>query len=333
MSETDDLRDLAAVRAAVSTVPRHELDESRARVRALLAVPRPAVVTWRTPVFAAVLVLAVVIGGAWALRGPSRPPVAAPPTLDVAAVFEQLAGAAAADRPVVPGPGRLLYVEEIGVTSDFRQHPPIKLLYRTERWFRPQGMVLIRQRLYEHHLNEPSRDSREDELARGDAGRSDSPRPSLVYPSPDWIAALPTTPEAMHPVLVEASSQVRGDWSVDHGIWEGMRAFLPGADPQLTPAVRAALYRTLAGLRGLTAHRIEIAGRPVVSVRMLDRGGIDELLFDERTGHFLGLGGGAAGSPLVTRAPLPVPDVPLEPTITTRTVFTCTVVGPEQVPA
>lgn len=325
--------DLAAVRSAVLTVTPHELGESRARVKALITVPRRAPVPWRVPVLAAALVLAVALSVAWYLQGRSPAPVAAPPGLDVSAVFDQLAATASRDTPVVPDGDDVIYVEENGVSSDFSKDPPIRFLVRVEHWYRPQGMVHFRMRAYEHTLITPYRDLREGDLTLYDPARQSNPGPNLQYPTPAWIAALPTTPAAMRAVMTAASAPMRGDWPVEHGIWEGMRTFLPGSDPQLPPAARTALYQTLAGLRGLTAYRIEIAGRPVMSVRMFDRGGFSELLFDERTGHFIGTGSGEKGLPMVTRTPLPVPDIPLEPTITVRSISTCTLVSPDQVPA
>ena len=338
MPEHDD-EDLRVLRSLLTVEP-GELDESRRRTHAALharlARParhpvrrRPTARRW-VPALAAALILLVVLGAVSYLRRPVAEQAASPPTIDVAPAFDALAAAAAGQDPVTLGRGQVLYVRTDGVTADFEHSPAFKFHYRYEAWEDPEGMVPLRARRYETRMDIPVLDMRQAELARGQIAR---PGTDLATATPAWIAQLPTDPVAMRATLGSASASVRGDWSVDQGVWEAMRQFLPTADPLLPPAVRTALYRALAGLSGLTAVRIEIAGRPVVSLRRVERTSVVELLFDERTGRFLGEGSGALDLPLVTRAPSPVPDVPLERTITTRLLVTCTVVSRDQIPA
>lgn len=342
MPEHDD-EDLRVLRSLLTVEP-GELAESRRRTQDALHARLARTARhpgwhsgWRqltarrwVPALAAALILVVVLGTYSHLRRPVAEQAASPPTVDVAAAFHALAAAAAGQKPVALGPGQVLYVRTDGVFADFDHSPASKFHYRHEAWTNPDGMVPLRTRLYEKRMDVPVRDLHQDELA---AAQVDRPGTDLTTATPAWIAQLPTDPVAMRATLITASAFVRGDWSADQGVWEAMREFLPTADPLLPPAVRTALYRALAGISRLTAVQIEIAGRPVVSFRRVERTSVSELLFDERTGRFLGEGTGDVALPLVTRAQSPVPDVPLERTIATRLIVTCTVVSRDRIPA
>lgn len=62
------------------------------------------------------------------------------------------------------------------------------------------------------------------------------------------------------------------------------------AEPVLTPQVRVALYRVLAGIDGLTATKIFVDGRTLYVFRHAERRSADDLLFDPLTGRAVGRG-------------------------------------------
>ncbi|HTJ37603.1 MAG TPA: hypothetical protein VL738_30600 [Dactylosporangium sp.] len=332
MTDPSDRDDLIVVQQVLAVAP-HELEASWSRARALLdaRLASPARRTARrwVPAITAAVVLVVALGVAGYLRRPAPEPAGAPPVVDVAAAFDRLATAASETLPVTIGADQVLFVRSDGVMSDFEHDPPIKTHYRYDLWADPQGMRPLRVRRYEQRLDVPVLDLREHQLPP----RPGRPGSDFAVATPAMIAALPTDPAAMWTALTNGTAVSRGDWSVEQGVWDGMREFLPTADSLLPPAVRTALYRALAGIPGLTATRIEIGSRAVVSFRRVERKSLTELLFDEQSGRYLGEGSGALGLPLVTAAPSPVPNIPLERTITTRIVVTCTVVDRDQIPS
>jgi hypothetical protein len=319
--------DLDALRQALA-VDHRDLEVSRARARALLdagltAPARRPAPRW-VPALAAAVVLAVTLSVVGYLRRPAAEPVSELPTIDVAAAFDRLAAAAADQLPLTVADDQVLFVRSDGVmaSSSFMIH------YRYDAWADPDGMRWLLARRYEERLDTPLFELRGDRL-----NTPVLPADDLRVAGPAALAALPTDPAAMRSRLATGTATSRGDWTVEQGIWEAMHTVLGTADPFLPPAVRAALYHALAGLPGVTAVPIDIGGRPVVSFRQNHRGTLVELLFDERSGRYVGHGSGGAGHPPPTATRSPVPDVPLDAGIQFRVLVTCTAVDRDQLPA
>jgi hypothetical protein len=102
---------------------------------------------------------------------------------------------------------------------------------------------------------------------KGDPGPA--PEPSLVNPTPAYLASLPTDPEQLRAVL---RAEAAGD---DHLIFKRVSALAIAADALLSPELRSALYRVLAGLPGVerVPGQVDLAGRVGVAIAETDRGG------------------------------------------------------------
>ncbi|MFE7563068.1 CU044_5270 family protein [Kitasatospora sp. NPDC057500] len=110
--------------------------------------------------------------------------------------------------------------------------------------------------------------------------------PSLNYPTYDYLAALPTDPDAL---LAKIYAETKGK-----GRTPDQEAFVTIGDllrEQLAPpAVSAALYRAAAKIPGVTVvdDSVDASGRHGVAVAHVDGDTRTEWIFDPKTHEFLG---------------------------------------------
>lgn len=271
---------------------------------------------WWAPVGVTVAVVAVVLGafallapggGAPALQvgGPGssdtrtdsrdNPGAASTPEHAAAvAVLEELASVAEADNDppgggLTVGPGQFLYVRSVGA----QWTPP----YTHEMWLDVNGSIplMIRRTDGTQSFTAPDptspKDTHESEVAQQQADIG-AQGPSLLRPTPAYLASLPTDPQQLLTLLRDKFGPVAGDWSVDHGVVDQTRQLLYQNEPLLTPAVRGALYRALALVPGVgSAGEVTYQGKSYMSIWFTERDVHEtELLLDSETGRVVGEG-------------------------------------------
>jgi hypothetical protein len=315
----------------------------------------PSRATWTrlaVPAGVAALVLAVAVGGVLAVRadgpgvGPGAsaassppdprdpsPPDPAPPGDDATseqrpnrgpsspeavAALEELADAARDVEPARLRPGQLIYSRGVGVTTATSSTPgadgepewrDTRLPADERGWYDPEGMIWLPTD--EGMRMEPSVEDQRDEVARSGG--------TIVNPTPAWLAALPTDPDAL---LAEMRSWTTPDqsWSVDHQVINLLHELHLRADPVLPTDTRVALLRAMARLTGLSATSPTVDGRTVVAIRHAEVNDTIEILFDPATGR-------AAGRRSIQGPDPGRPPAPGEPEIATYSVlWTWTVV-------
>ncbi|GAB2780648.1 CU044_5270 family protein [Amycolatopsis magusensis] len=108
---------------------------------------------------------------------------------------------------------------------------------------------------------------------KGDPGPA--PEPSLVNPTPAYLASLPTDPERLRAVLRAEAAGDGAAADADHLIFKRVSALATAADALLSPELRSALYRVLAGLPGIerVPGRVDLSGRVGVAIAETDRHG------------------------------------------------------------
>jgi hypothetical protein len=195
--------------------------------------------------------------------------------------------AATGPAPLVVPEGKLLYVRGESKTSPTMRH---------EMWLDVKGSIPVMIRRTDEgrgsftvpDANNP-KDNHEQEVAQRRADLAAN-GPNLMQPTPEFLAALPTDPNAMLEKLKATAVQSGGPWSPDHAIMDFARGLLYNNEPLLTPQVRSALYRALAKLDSIssTGEVIELDGRKVYAISQAERGGRQELLIDAQTGRFVG---------------------------------------------
>jgi len=184
-----------------------------------------------------------------------------------AAVAELVAAAGNAPPPATVHPGQLVYVRS---GTELR-----------EDWFDPDGMrlLVVRYRGVWFDGSDP---------ADGAAA------PGLHHPTPQWLADLPTDPEALLALLRdEASTAGSGP---DTYLFKEVSGLLQAADLLLSPQVRAALYQALSIPDGVSAVELDADGTRLLALRHTEEyadgpgpvAAATELLVDPATGRVVG---------------------------------------------
>lgn len=300
------------------------------------------------PAMAATLVAGLVVGGAVVFRpggggleagDPSaeksvEPNLTPAPPETVAALNALADAAARGPAAAAVRPGQYIFVRHDGWAATFNANgggaksdggtsstPPEATLGEgrmvrqlREIWFDPQGMIAMS--ITDGHTafgNDPA----------SERAAFDRSGPSILRPTPEWLAALPTDPD-------ELRARLRGffggesSWSTDYALWDMLQNLYMNSGLVMTPAVRAALLRSFTGLLGITSGEVTIAGRRLVAVRHTERRSGLEILFDPATGSAVGRRSLTVGSDLKVA---PAPGAPtLDPGVTYQATWTQKVV-------
>ncbi len=190
-------------------------------------------------------------------------------SVPVGRVIEEMVAAAASVEPVILSAGELLYVRMEVADWAGRQLTATRV---HEWWVDPNGMTPLK-------IVNDGRD-----MGPG----SDPPAgpPSLVAPTPEWLASLSTDPAVLYDMLVDLNAGVKLGGA--HYVMKELAALYRTSDPVLTPAVRAAFYRALGEVDGLSATEVNVAGRKLYRMH---QGGqnVSDLLLDPATGQVAGV--------------------------------------------
>ncbi|WBB81976.1 hypothetical protein O7606_11765 [Micromonospora sp. WMMD882] len=246
------------------------------------AVARPPRrVRWLAPVAAAATVVALAVGGA-VLLTPDRPipgPAAPGPDEVMARLIER-----AGRVPAVPVPaGRLLYLRAEG---------PQGWHETREAWYDPETLLPLRRRVdgVDQPIDAPPRrpgDTAE-ENARAVAAGGD-----WRYPTPGWLAGLPTDPAALRERLdreIEARPASPDERPPPENLTGHLLGLLARAEPRLSAPLRVALYQVIADLDGLEVREVTVAGHRYQAVGQREPSSriLLALLFDPVSGRVVG---------------------------------------------
>lgn len=327
MSLDDDVRRLREFRRSLAEPGPGRLAEGRRRLLTMIEgpveLPRRRR-RWVPVLAAASAVLVVTVGAVLVLGGAPLPvglPFGAGPRwpegtgtesapdkpdqaehVSAVQLLEQLARTAEQQPgPLVVPSGKLLYVRSSSLPDGMA--PTLSTDYLHEMWLEQPGCIplMIRRQDGTSGFTMPDptnpRDNWPAELDRTRAQFA-ADGPSLRFPTPEFLAGLPTDPAQLYLVLGDLVQPSRGAWSTEHAIADQVRGLFNTAGPLIPPAQKAAIYRVLARLGSVAATGTPqtLAGRTVVGVAQLERGGRDQLLFDLTTGDLVGSGGESSAS-------------------------------------
>ena len=142
-------------------------------------------------------------------------------------------------------------------------------------------------------LNAPPSTSDSDKPVKGGPGipAPSAQPPSLRYPTPEYLAGLPTDPAQLL-VLLRQAAKAEGNtkWSTDKIAFGIVGDLFGQCDPIIPAALRAGLYRAIALIPGI--QRIEgqtdFGGRRGVAVGFAEGGQRQDILLDPATLHPIG---------------------------------------------
>ncbi|NUT33930.1 MAG: hypothetical protein HOV79_12740 [Hamadaea sp.] len=245
---------------------------------------RPATRRWLIPVTAAALVAALIGGAAlWLKPGADGAPYQAAVNgsgLRLSDALDILADAAEKGEPAAAvGPGQLVFVKIDGwaarITGDrvAEMQPQTRLI-----WHDPHGMNAVEITDGKTSMLKGS--------GRGTAAPVTPDGPSFYVPTPQWLAGLPADPDRLAKLLTDTVHDSK--WSTPHEVWSMMEGFYTSSDLLLSPAVRAALFRSYTAIDGLQAAEMTIGGKRYIGLRHVEQQSADEVLFDPSTGRAVG---------------------------------------------
>ncbi|MFJ8577496.1 hypothetical protein [Micromonospora sp. NPDC093277] len=276
--------DMLAVRDLPPGQP-EPTDESVSRtwhvVTRRLATHRPPSRRWLVPVTAAAVVAALVVGGV-TLLAPDRDRAASAP-LTTPQVMDRLIDKAASIEPVQVPKGQLLFVRTV-----MTGNPDQPGRHTSEIWFDGETIMPLRTRTdgTDTSIDGPDKPGSMAEDNRNIVARGGS----LYYPTPRFLADLPTDPAALQARL---ETETRDAFSRPKfgpfGPIMHLAAMFARSEPRLSPELRVGLYRLIAGLDGLAVAEVTVDGRRCWAVGQADEHGRSvDLLFDAETGHVIG---------------------------------------------
>ncbi|HEX5596067.1 MAG TPA: CU044_5270 family protein [Micromonosporaceae bacterium] len=285
------------------------------------------------PAAAGAVVVGLVIGAAVLLApgngGPALQPGAVPvlgvPT-DVKTEMDRLIRAAERIEPLPLSDGELIYVHNEGVSTLLHGAGDSGVLEaeKHQMWLDPQGMIPLR---IIRNGKDFTKDTENDHAAEVAQARQQltADGPSLLRPTPQWLADLPTDPAVLRAQLLAAIGE--NSWSEEHRLVNGLVDLFVRVEPVLTPPVRVAFYRLLGDIDGTTAMEITVEGRVLVAIRHEENGSATDLLFDPLTGRSAGRRS-AVSSDDVRISPAPgVDPATFDPTVLSQSIWTHTIVS------
>lgn len=315
MTRTD--ADLTAVRD-LPPGSRDPSDESVSRTWRLLNARQAAargraprrLARWLVPVAASLTVVAVALGAVTvggvgghrfatpniALVKASHQPLPAARGTDPAlsrttpeavAALDELARTAERAQAVALRPGQLVHVLTEGWAVELTDGWTGTVRFQPrESWLDPQGMLPLKLLDGDQNMFERMRADREGNLEHARDVMRDS-GPNIAFPTPQWLAELPTEPQALLAVL-RADVEDNQTWTKDHQVWDALGRLYMNCDILLSPQLRAALLRSFQGMDGLTAGKVVIDDVELVAIRQTDGTSADEILFDPVTAWAVG---------------------------------------------
>lgn len=185
--------------------------------------------------------------------------------------------------------GAFVYTRTLGWSRSFgtKTHESVH-----EMWREPAGMIVVRIRTHEGGRtythpdpNDPKDNTRQEIAEQRATFRANGP--GIRRPTPEFLASLPTGVEDLearlrkefrkNPQERDAANRTDDQW-----MFNDIRQTLLSADPIMTPKLRAAIYRVLAELDGVTRvpGQVDLAGRKGVAVGQVYGGVRDEIIFD-----------------------------------------------------
>jgi hypothetical protein len=209
-------------------------------------------------------------------------------TPEAIAALAALARAAEGAGTVTLAPGQLIHVRADGWASSQRGNDPTaQIAYQgREKWVDPHGMIPVKIFDGERDMLGGSKDKAGDDTSQRDYLREHGP--SLLFPTPEWLAQLPADDPAALLARLRADVDDNDTWTADHQLWDAMGQLYSNADILLSPRLRAGLLRAFQGMDGLTAGEVTVDGRPLVSIRQTQDGSATEILFDPVTAWAVG---------------------------------------------
>ncbi|WP_435186257.1 CU044_5270 family protein [Streptomyces sp. bgisy126] len=200
-------------------------------------------------------------------------------------LLDRISLAAAGTDVPRPRAGQYVYIETRSASTHVRTVDGVSSLvgvplHTRQSWRSPDGS--------KGWLIEPGNTGPEGITLEGTDEKGDAPEPHLGAPSHDYLAALPTDPDALlRKIYEETKGQGRGK---DQQAFTTIGDLLTESWP--TPELAAALYRAAAKIPGVVTvdGATDAAGRKGVAVARLDEtsGQRTEWIFDDRTLAFLG---------------------------------------------
>ncbi|MDI1462041.1 hypothetical protein QEZ54_13785 [Catellatospora sp. KI3] len=208
-------------------------------------------------------------------------------TPEAIAALEALAHTAEQGTAIVTlAPGQLIHVQTNGWAAHVSEGTGQVKYQPRSIWYDPEGMVPLRLLAGDRDMFGGPRSDLEAEQAQARQFLAEH-GPSVLMPTPQWLASLPTDPAQL---LARLRGDVTGNdsWAVDHQVWDYMSQVYAECDILLAPQVRAALLRAYAGMDGLTAGEVMVDDTRLVAIRQTDRGTAYEILFDPVTAWAVG---------------------------------------------
>ncbi|GAA1422098.1 hypothetical protein ACFQZ4_33520 [Catellatospora coxensis] len=155
-----------------------------------------------------------------------------------------------------------------------------------ELWLDPQGMIPLKVLNGDENMFDSGRADREGDLEHARNFLRDN-GPSIVSPTPQWLAGLTTEPQALL-ALLRADVPDNETFTKDQQLWDAMTYLYQRCDILLSPQLRAALLRAFQGMDGLTAGTVMIDDIELVAIRQTDGNSAIEILFDPVTAWAVG---------------------------------------------
>ncbi|MBV1851683.1 hypothetical protein [Catellatospora tritici] len=211
-------------------------------------------------------------------------------TPEAVAALEALAHTAEQGTATVTlAPGQLIHVQTTGWAAHLNAAGPGtgQVEYQPRSiWLDPEGMVALKLLAGDRDMFAGPRSDPEGEQAHARQFLAEH-GPSLLMPTPQWLASLPTDPAQL---LAELRGEMTGNdkWAVDHQVWDQMAQVYADCDILLSPQVRAALLRAYTGMDGLTVGEVMIDDTRLIAIRHTDQGYAVEILFDPVTAWAVG---------------------------------------------
>jgi hypothetical protein len=210
--------------------------------------------------------------------------------VEVSHVVTEMAARATQVQPLTIPDGQFLYVR-----TDGRQPSPARGPGTTgpqagrvhEMWLDPQGMVALRIDIDGEDTSGAPKSNVEAEIA---AARQEFAQngASLRQPTPQFLATLPADPGALLRLVdgLNAGAKLGGK----HYEFKEIGELFWQCGALFTPQVRAAFYRALGRIAGVSATELRVDGRRLYAVREpgTGRGFAEELLLDPSTGQAVG---------------------------------------------
>jgi hypothetical protein len=202
----------------------------------------------------------------------------------VAEVIDELVGRAAAGPPAAP----IRPDQFVRSTLRFQQEGK---WYTDDMWLRPQGMIIVR---VEHHFPDGHTEANNfGSFVTEQQRQFDDDGANVRRPTPGWLAALDTDPDALRDVLGADPACPPGGCrksGLDRIVWLQIGDLVRQTDVVMTPRLRAAMLRVLGAISNAAPLRVTIDGHGYWAIGLTSEDGTyrDAYLVDPATGRISG---------------------------------------------